>query len=143
MKLSEIFFPTQGHALGGTLSAQGIHGSDRPGIVARASRQGFHVVVVSLLGLGAALCAALAWYHRVELFIIPHLWRQVREMAELRERQPGHPALAPTENRGLSPLDVAFSRLVRFQDPGFPGAKGVQLLSMQSEEGRQVCAVRY
>ena len=83
----------------------------------------------TVIGAGAvACCMALAWRHRVELFFIPHLWRQVRELAAMREAQPEHPAFAPTEAHGLSPFDRLLSRLIRLQRPAFRGGKSFHLV---------------
>jgi hypothetical protein len=93
-------------------------------------------LVVLALAAAAAALAGWAWHRRVDLFQVPALWRTVRRLETDRS------AFLAVENRGLSRFDVALSRLIRLQRPGFLGGKEFRLIPLRGRDvGKVVVAV--
>ena len=73
-------------------------------------RQRRHIIAitVSLAAAAAATAGGFLYLHRVELFVIPPLWREVREIYENEEREwrrdmgadLEHPYFAVTDEKG-------------------------------------------
>ena len=94
------------------------------------------------LGLGLLGIGGWGWAHRAGLER-RFLWWEVRRLEALRGRDPEAKAFQPTENRGLSRFDVAFSRLVRHQRPEFLGGREVLFLQLRGRHGRTSLAAVY
>ena len=95
-----------------------------------------------LCGLALLAVGGWGWAHRQDLKRWL-LWWEVRRLGALRERDPEAKAFQRTENRGLSPFDVAFSRLVRRQRPEFLGGCNVRLFPLRGRHGKPVVAAVY
>jgi len=109
--------------------------------VARRQRLSTRRVTV-LCGLAVLSVAGLGWAHRQDLKRWLRWW-EIRRLEALRERDPGAQAFQPTENLGLSPFEVAFSRHVKLQRPEFRGAQDLSFFPLRGRHGRTVLAAVY
>jgi hypothetical protein len=109
--------------------------------VARRQRLSTSLLTV-FCGLAVLAVGGLGWAHRHDLKR-RLLWWEVRRLEAFRAREPEAPAFQPTENRGLSPFEVAFSRLVKLQKPGFLGGTDVLLFPLRGRHGKTTFAAVY
>jgi hypothetical protein len=109
--------------------------------VARRQRLSTSLLTV-FCGLAVRAVGGLGWAHRHDLKR-RLLWWEIRQLEALRGREPEAPAFQRTENRGLSPFDVAFSRLVKLQRPDFLGGTDVLLFPLRGRHGKTTFAAVY
>jgi hypothetical protein len=107
-----------------------------------ARRQLSTRLVTVLCGLAVLAVGGLGWAHRQDLKRWLRWW-EIRRLEALRERDPGARAFQPTENLGLSPFEVAFSRHVKLQRPEFRGAQDLSFFPLRGRHGRTMLAAVY
>ena len=107
--------------------------------MARRQRLSTRLITV-LSGFAVLVVAGLGWAHRHDLKR-RLLWWEIRRLEALRAREPEAPAFQGTENRGLSPFEVAFSRFVKLQKPEFLGGTKLLFFPLRGRHGKQVLAV--
>lgn len=100
------------------------------------------IIFSAALGAAAVGLLGATWIYRVELIWIPRYWSEVQKFRSLRDRYP-RCVLEKTGPEGLDALELAASRLIRLQRPGFTGGRGFVFKPLRTHEGKTAWAASF